>query len=405
MQSVVCKSLPVSNVQSQQIPRPIQQPVAQPIARPIAQPIVQPVKPVAPQPTSRQTAPTVRFVATDIKPVVSRPVTTERVPVETVARALGLVPPGMKVKEQATPQKPKLPPSQEVRTKINQVQISQPNSGTQKIVSPPKSTAKTAKPVAKSTQQPSRVTKKLNKKLTKDAKKLAKKSAKTTPSKTQKPPKSTKAKAGKMLRYSLTALIMTAAGYLAFDVWTNNRQARDFLSQPVSAMTVAGDTLPDQLDEVSISNENLADYTVAADMPRYITISKIGVRARVLNVGVTKVGQVDVPKSIHDVGWYNGSSKPGSPGAAFIDGHTAGSNLSGVFAKLDKLVAGDIINVEMGDGTTIYFRVATSEVVRGGEIDMAKALTAVYGGEQGLNLMSCDDGVGDQRVLVYATRI
>lgn len=49
-------------------------------------------------------------------------------------------------------------------------------------------------------------------------------------------------------------------------------------------------------------------YSVAPDLPRYITISRINVHARVLQVGVTTDGSLATPSNVYDTAWYTGSA-------------------------------------------------------------------------------------------------
>ncbi|HEY5442554.1 MAG TPA: class F sortase, partial [Candidatus Saccharimonadales bacterium] len=64
-------------------------------------------------------------------------------------------------------------------------------------------------------------------------------------------------------------------------------------------------------------------YAVAPDLPRYLRIPKLGVNARVLQVGVNSSGALGTPSNVFDTAWYTGSAKPGQPGATLIDGHVS----------------------------------------------------------------------------------
>lgn len=214
------------------------------------------------------------------------------------------------------------------------------------------------------------------------------------------------------LRYGVVAVVLIVSGYLAFDTWMTNRQAREVFSQSVSALRVAGDSNgPSDLDETSVSNEEKNSYRVPFDMPRYLTIPKIGVHARVLSVGITESSKIDAPKSIHDVGWYDGSAKPNTEGAAFIDGHTAGANIGGVFDRLPNLQNGDTVTVELGDGKKINYKVVNIETVSASNVDMLRALSVHGDQKQGLNLMTCSGRYDtktrsyDKRTIVYTVRI
>ncbi|MDR0955623.1 MAG: sortase [Candidatus Nomurabacteria bacterium] len=215
-----------------------------------------------------------------------------------------------------------------------------------------------------------------------------------------------------VLRYGVVAAILVVAGYFGVNTYITNRQARAAFASSSTSLAVAGDNDgPSNLDETTISNEQKTSYSVAYDMPRYLEVPAIGVtQARVLNVGVTSSGQIDSPKSIYDVGWYNGSAKPGDDGAAFIDGQTAGLTMPGVFDKLSDLKAGDQITLQMGDDSKISYKVAKVEQTTADKVDMLKALTVYNNGEQGLNLMTSSGAWDpttksyDHRTIVYAVR-
>jgi LPXTG-site transpeptidase (sortase) family protein len=157
---------------------------------------------------------------------------------------------------------------------------------------------------------------------------------------------------------------------------------------------------------------NLTDsYTVAPDMPRYIIIPKIGVKTRVLAVGLTKDGAVGTPNNVYDTAWYSGSAKPGQPGAALIDGHVAGWNTKGVFYNLTKLQGGDRFAVELGNGTQLSYRIVKTATYDATNVDMGAVLAPVDPSAPGLNLITCGGSVTpgtnefDRRIVVFATQI
>lgn len=160
------------------------------------------------------------------------------------------------------------------------------------------------------------------------------------------------------------------------------------------------------------SGDDLSNYTVAANMPRYLSVEKLSVKARVRTMGTTKSGAVQAPSNVHDVGWYSGSSLPGiAGGAAFMDGHVSSWETNGVFKDLPKLVAGDEITVEMGDGRIFTYQVVKTEAMPVGNVDMSKALLPVTPGQGGLNLMTCHGDITPgtdeftERFMVYTQQI
>lgn len=173
----------------------------------------------------------------------------------------------------------------------------------------------------------------------------------------------------------------------------------------------APDAAVEGTDETKVVASTLDSYTVAADMPRFLGIKSLNMKARIQEMGVNSQGAVQAPVNIYDSGWYTGSAKPGTQGAAFVDGHASGSTREGLFAYIDTLKSGDIVTVEQGDGTLFSYKVVNVETVSKDAVDMDKAL-AVYGGaKEGLNLMTCtgrwiaNQETYDKRVIVYTERI
>jgi len=96
--------------------------------------------------------------------------------------------------------------------------------------------------------------------------------------------------------------------------------------------------------------------------PVSLTIPVIGVRTRLITVGLTANGAMQVPSSTTVGGWYTGSPRPGAIGPAVIVGHVDSLTGPGVFYRLSELRPGDRVYVGRADGTTVEFRVTTVEI-------------------------------------------
>ena len=148
----------------------------------------------------------------------------------------------------------------------------------------------------------------------------------------------------------------------------------------------------DDLIEEKPSDDEVREYTVAADRPRYLTINKLNVKnARVLPMGINAKGELDTPQNIFDVGWYEASGKPGQGGTMVIDGHNGGPHVHGVFKDLPALAKGDEIKIERGDGKILKYSVVENTDVLLSEADvyMAKAFRSPEAGKEALTLISC----------------
>lgn len=207
-------------------------------------------------------------------------------------------------------------------------------------------------------------------------------------------------------------LIIVGAGYGSFSLlqYTEAPSAQN-------AGAVYGTKLPqEQANEgketMPLPRNALDSYTVAADLPRAIYITKIGVAARLLPMGVNSDNSMQAPINTNDAGWYTGSSKPGQGGAMVIDGHASQTGTHyGLFGNLEKLVNGDKITVEQGDGTRFTYRVVHTEDVPESQVDMSKVMQPYGTATQGLNLITCagewvkGGSTLDHRILVFATPV
>ena len=161
----------------------------------------------------------------------------------------------------------------------------------------------------------------------------------------------------------------------------------------------------DLIEEQPTENE-IREYTVAADRPRYLTVEKLRIRnARILPMGVNAKGELDTPRNIFDVGWYESSGKPGQGKTLMIDGHNGGPHVHGVFKDLPNLVEGDIIKIERGDGAIYTYEVVENKTIPLSEADsyMSTAARSPESGRESVTLISCT-GEWSQQQGTYLSR-
>ena len=192
--------------------------------------------------------------------------------------------------------------------------------------------------------------------------------------------------------------------------------AKNFKLEP-RANNITNDTLKtNNTTPNAASNSNVSTTVVApvkpaidASLPTYISIGGY-VSANIQVVGLTAGGAIDVPGSA--VGWWNGSAKPNTVGAVFLDGHNPGA-LSGLVG----VPIGTNIAVTMGDNSVINYQVVGRQIYdyiwnnpadqRNRQI-MAEALSS-RGGSKGLNIMTCYGtpvaGTYSQRLVIYSQQI
>lgn len=197
----------------------------------------------------------------------------------------------------------------------------------------------------------------------------------------------------KYLPYVIWGVVILVLGALILRVaiWEKNYYDEKEGSERATA-GVVGDVDSSEVSDEVVTEEMQREYTVAADKPRYLTIERLGIKnARIFEVGVNSKGQMETPNTNYDAGWYTGSSKPGTGGTAILDGHNGGPSAYGIFKKLNTLVAGDMIKIEMGDGTVYNYRVYDNFEVKLSEANDKMSLLAVspVANTESISLITC----------------
>src|ERR1700733_4733847 len=99
---------------------------------------------------------------------------------------------------------------------------------------------------------------------------------------------------------------------------------------------------------------------VQRSVPVSVSIPEIGVRSKLLSLGLNPDGTIAVPSlatSAGEAAWYKYSVTPGQVGPAVIEGHVDSYQGPGVFFRLGALRPGDQVDVTLADGITAVFRV------------------------------------------------
>ena len=106
---------------------------------------------------------------------------------------------------------------------------------------------------------------------------------------------------------------------------------------------------------LAASNREVAATRKQMPNPVRISIPAIGVRARVVPLGLNRDRTMQVPRNLADTGWFAPGPEPGEQGAAVIVGHLASRGGPGVFARLRELRAGQMITIQLQDRSTVRF--------------------------------------------------
>jgi LPXTG-site transpeptidase (sortase) family protein len=150
-----------------------------------------------------------------------------------------------------------------------------------------------------------------------------------------------------------------------------------------------------------------APTSTSVPRPTALDIPAIGVETRLIRLGLTAAGTLQVPSTTTVAGWYTGSPRPGETGAAVIAGHIDSYAGPGVFFRLKDLKRGDLVYVRRGHGTLAVFKVTAVRMVPKSRFPTA----AVYGPvpDAQLRLITCggtfDPATGHylSNVIVFAS--
>ena len=143
--------------------------------------------------------------------------------------------------------------------------------------------------------------------------------------------------------------------------------------------------------------------------PVSLIIPAIGVRTRLVRLGITAAGTLQVPSATAVAGWYTRSPRPGATGSSIIVGHVDSYRGPGVFYRLKLLRSPERIYVRRADGTLAVFRVTSVHTYLKRRFPTA----AVYGPAAGpqLRLITCGGSFDSVRrsylsnVVVFAVGI
>ncbi|MGO9162762.1 MAG: class F sortase [Streptosporangiaceae bacterium] len=94
--------------------------------------------------------------------------------------------------------------------------------------------------------------------------------------------------------------------------------------------------------------------------PVSLSVPAIGVRSRLLRLGLSPGGAIQVPAlpgKAAQAAWLRYSATPGEIGASVIEGHLDSYQGPAVFFRLGALRPGDRVDVTLSDGMTAIFRV------------------------------------------------
>ncbi len=167
-------------------------------------------------------------------------------------------------------------------------------------------------------------------------------------------------------------------------------------TEPISAPTPEGSaapvptTPPAAAGPVQISDASLSALQITTVIaPISLAIESVNLEMPVVPVGVESDGQMEIPESAADAGWYRFGASPASDtGNVVIAAHVDDARIGlGPFSRLPGMSEGDLIEVSLEDGSTVTYRVFRVEQTSKQSVDM----DAVFanGEDQNLVLVTC----------------
>jgi hypothetical protein len=151
--------------------------------------------------------------------------------------------------------------------------------------------------------------------------------------------------------------------------------------------------------------QHLTAVPMSRSVPAAVTIPAIGVRARIIALGLDSSGGVAVPSLATPLltSWYEGSSAPGQAGPAVLFGHVDSAAVGpAVFYRLGDLRPGDRVYVTRSDRRTAVFIINSVAMYSQSNFPSGK----VYGftPQPTLRLVTCG-GTFDEQTHLYLDRI
>ena len=164
---------------------------------------------------------------------------------------------------------------------------------------------------------------------------------------------------------------------------------------------------PDQAAAAPETPDVMVDR--APSPPRRVSIARLKIDTPLINLGLLKDGQLEVPAAFDIAGWHSNGVAPGDIGPAVIVGHVDSYEGPGIFYRVRELKNGEKITVDRADGSQVVFEVYGKETVPKDSFPTDK----VYGDTEGaeLRLLTCGGRFNKKtksytdNVLVYARQV
>lgn len=138
-------------------------------------------------------------------------------------------------------------------------------------------------------------------------------------------------------------------------------------------------------------------------IPVGLVIASIGVDPPLTVKGVDERGEMEVSNGPEDVAWYEFSARPGQGGNVVLSGHVDYRGYGpAVFARLDELERGDLVELHAADGTLFSYGVTVAASYEVGSAPAEEILGPTA--RETVTLITCS-GRFDQATRQYSHRL
>lgn len=162
--------------------------------------------------------------------------------------------------------------------------------------------------------------------------------------------------------FALTiSLALVGAAVTASDRPARTIDSESLVSFALPAASAASDRTESATAQVPLRSADLDSQSeltrsTATVAPVAVRAEALGLQAEVLSVGVDEENQFDVPEA-QKVGWYKHGSAPGDAGSTVLAAHVDYAGKRGAFFNLRELTVGEVLEVELADGSLARYRV------------------------------------------------
>lgn len=143
-----------------------------------------------------------------------------------------------------------------------------------------------------------------------------------------------------------------------------------------------------QVSEGTVTINQVSRYKTEPNLPRRITIPRIGIETLIRPVTANATGLPNNPRNINETAWLNTSAKFGEPGVTLISGYIRGPTKKGVFHDVDVLIPGDSIKVLRGDSTQLSYKITNIHVFKKATLTSEQAMALEPGQVNSLHLIT-----------------